>query len=130
MRSAPASLCMSLRASPCSKQVLAERSMLALSPRFARIRLLHGTGGRDALSVLFVRFASHVQAIDSLSWRFGPTAVWASSLHERAQKVDQACRREGMSVMPLPVVVPGPDLADGAQIDRIAVPSRAETLRG
>jgi hypothetical protein len=72
MRSAPASLCMSLRASPCSKQVLAERSMLALSPRFARIRLLHGTGGRDALSVPFVRFACHVPAINGLSWRFGP----------------------------------------------------------
>jgi hypothetical protein len=63
---------MNLQASPCSKQVLAERPMLALSPRLARLRLLHGTGGRDALSVLFVRFASHVQAIDSLSWRFGP----------------------------------------------------------
>jgi hypothetical protein len=29
MRSAPALLCMSLQASPCSKQVLAERPMLA-----------------------------------------------------------------------------------------------------
>jgi len=47
MRSARALLCMSLHASPCSKQVLAERPMLALSPRLARLRLLHGTGSCD-----------------------------------------------------------------------------------